>query len=118
MHAVGRANRYAFCWPLLRGVRLFGFLSFSVRSPHGHAQRHRSVSVQFAAGKSAIDLTPKQYLLARKLDGARRRLRLDRGGTSITRVAHDLGFVSASRLSEYFYRQFGESPSDMLRSLE
>ncbi len=60
-----------------------------------------------------LGASPKQYFLARKLDVARRILR--RSGSSVVDVAHDLGFASASRFAEQFSRQFGQTPSTVIR---
>lgn len=62
---------------------------------------------------SSLGVSPKQYFLARKLDAARRALRRQR--SCVVDVAHDFGFASPSRFTEQFNRQFGQTPSTVIR---
>jgi AraC family transcriptional regulator, ethanolamine operon transcriptional activator len=69
------------------------------------------------AFRGAIGVTPKQFILARKLDAARREIRRRGSLGSIVDIAYDFGFVSASRFSEQYRRQFGHPPSTVTRVL-
>lgn len=64
---------------------------------------------------STLGVTPKQYLLAKKLDMAKRELRRLGHRTTVTEVAHRFGFNSSSRFAEQYRRQFGDAPSSAMR---
>jgi AraC-like DNA-binding protein/mannose-6-phosphate isomerase-like protein (cupin superfamily) len=52
--------------------------------------------------------TPKEYLLHRRIDEARRRL--SESGDHITTIAHELGFPSSQYFATVFLRQTGSTP--------
>jgi AraC family ethanolamine operon transcriptional activator len=60
-------------------------------------------------------LSPKAYMLARRLDEVRAELRRVHGGRSITRVANEWGFHHLSRFAALYRRQFAELPSETTR---
>jgi len=64
---------------------------------------------------TVLGVSPKQYLLARKLDAARRAMRRRRHAGGVFDVAHEFGFVSPSRFAEQFRRHFGHTPSALTR---
>jgi len=60
-------------------------------------------------------LSPKAYLLARRLEGVRTELREDHDAPSVTRIANRWGFDHLSRFAAFYRRQFGELPSETIR---
>jgi transcriptional regulator GlxA family with amidase domain len=63
-----------------------------------------------------LNMTPSQYILARRLASARRRLVISEpGATSIAAVALDSGFTHLGRFSGAYRRQFGELPKETLQ---
>lgn len=62
------------------------------------------------AFRDAFAQTPHQYVLARRIENAKRRLRMDR--ESITEIAASLGFSSHAHFSGVFRRVTGISPTD------
>jgi len=60
-------------------------------------------------------VSPKTYLLAQRLTGARRELRSATQRTLITDVANSWGFWHMGQFAADFRRQFCELPSDVLR---
>jgi len=64
---------------------------------------------------SVLGISPKQYLLARKLDVARRDLRQSGRHKTVSDVAYDFGFVSSARFVEQYHRQFGHTPAKVFR---
>ncbi len=65
--------------------------------------------------RAAVGTTPKRYILNRRLDRARERLALT--SATISRIASDLAFASASHLASSFRERFGLSPTEYRRSL-
>jgi len=63
-----------------------------------------------------FELSPKAYMLARRLDGVRAELRQNHDGQSITRIANQWGFNHLSRFAALYRRQFGELPSQTNRT--
>lgn len=62
-----------------------------------------------------LGITPRQYLLSRRLHGAHQELRLLPPGTrSVTDVASDWGFTELGRFAGAYKNLFGELPSDTL----
>lgn len=61
------------------------------------------------AFRTAFNRTPHQYVLARRIENAKRRLRVDR--ESVTDIATSLGFSSHAHFSGVFRRFVGVSPS-------
>jgi AraC family ethanolamine operon transcriptional activator len=68
------------------------------------------------AFRERFGLTPKAYMLARRLDGVRSELRSAPGGQPITRIANRWGFEHLSRFAALYRRQFGELPSQTIRT--
>lgn len=64
------------------------------------------------AFRERFGLSPKAYMLARRLDEVRAELRRDPDRQSITRVANQWGFHHLSRFAALYRRQFGELPSE------
>lgn len=56
--------------------------------------------------------TPNSYFLTNKLIGAKEML--EKGGHTISEVAHEFNFASPARLSEVFKIQFGTVPKDYI----
>jgi AraC-like DNA-binding protein len=72
-------------------------------------------ALQFAF-HSSLGVTPLQYVLARRLHLARRKLLSIRNGVpSVTKAAADHGFVHFGRFSRYYQCLFGELPSGTVR---
>lgn len=69
-------------------------------------------AVQYAL-KSAIGVSPYQYLLARRLQEVRRALLHHQ--TSVTAAALDRDFENLGRFASQYARLFGERPSDTLK---
>lgn len=68
------------------------------------------------AYRERFGLSPKAYMMARRLDGVRREFKRRSGGDSITRTAMDWGFSHMSQFAALYRRRFGELPSETLRS--
>jgi AraC family ethanolamine operon transcriptional activator len=68
------------------------------------------------AFQERFGLSPKAYMLARRLGEVRAELRQDHAGQSITRVANQWGFHHLSRFAAMYRRQFGELPSETMRT--
>ena len=68
------------------------------------------------AFQERFGLSPKAYLLARRLDGVRAELRQDHADLSVTRIANRWGFDHLSRFAAFYRRQFGELPSETIRA--
>jgi len=61
------------------------------------------------AFRDAFNQPPHQYVLARRIENAKRRLRMDR--ESVTDIANSLGFSSHAHFSGVFRRLVGVSPT-------
>lgn len=94
---------------------------------HDHADRPVSVSdLAQAAGcayrtlqagfQDAFDMSPMDYLRAVRLTHVRTALKMAETGTTISQVAQAWGFSHMGRFARDYQRQFGEFPSDTLRS--
>ncbi len=59
--------------------------------------------------------TPLQFVIARRLAWARRRLLESRPGDSVTQLAHDAGFAHLGRFAVRYRSAYCESPSATLR---
>jgi len=68
------------------------------------------------AFQERFGLSPKAYMLARRLGEVRAELRLDHAGQSITGIANQWGFHHLSRFAALYRRQFGELPSETIRA--
>ena len=68
------------------------------------------------AYRERFGVSPKTYLLSRRLDGVRRELRNRDPAQLITRVANRWGFHHLSQFAALYARQFGELPSETLRA--
>jgi len=60
-------------------------------------------------------LSPKAYLIARRLDGVRADLKRAADDPSVTRAANRWGFHHLSQFAALYRRQFGERPRETLR---
>jgi AraC family ethanolamine operon transcriptional activator len=69
------------------------------------------------AFRERFGITPKQYIVARRLAGARRALVAARPGTTVTGIANDWGFWHLGRFSADYNRMFRELPSTTLASI-
>ncbi len=67
------------------------------------------------AFQDRFGLSPKAYLLARRLNGVRAELKQPSGERSVTHAANSWGFHHMSQLSAFYRRQFGELPSETIR---
>ena len=68
------------------------------------------------AFQERFGLSPKAYMLTRRLGEVRAELRQDHVGQSITRIASQWGFHHLSRFAAFYRRQFGELPSETIRA--
>ena len=59
--------------------------------------------------------TPLEFVMGRRLAWVRRRLLEATAGTSVTKLAHDAGFVHLGRFAARYRHAYGESPSQTLR---
>jgi AraC family ethanolamine operon transcriptional activator len=67
--------------------------------------------------EEVLDLNPVRYLLALRLNGARRDLKsADPSSASVQDIAASWGFWHLSRFSHYYKGMFGELPSETLRA--
>jgi methylphosphotriester-DNA--protein-cysteine methyltransferase len=71
-------------------------------------------AIQYAL-KSGLGVSPYQYLLARRLQGARHDLL--QHPTTVTMAAFDHGFENLGRFANQYARLFGERPSETLRRI-
>lgn len=66
--------------------------------------------------REVAGVAPKQYMLAHRLSGVHRRLRLsDPARTRVADVANEWGFWHLGQLAADYRRHFGERPSETLR---
>ena len=64
-----------------------------------------------------LQILPSKYILARRLDAVNRELRhANESNVMIARLARDHGFSHLGRFAAYYRHQFGELPSETLRS--
>ena len=68
------------------------------------------------AFRERFALSPKSYMMARRLQRARRELVRSPGGRTVTQVAGAWGFTHMSQFAGLYRRQFGELPSETLRA--
>ncbi len=68
------------------------------------------------AFKERFGVSPKQYIVTKRLVGVRRTLLAAPLATKITDVANDWGFWHLGRFSSDYKRMFGELPSNTLRN--
>jgi len=67
------------------------------------------------AFREIFGVTPKQYLQATRLHGARRELYQRAPASTVTDIANDWGFWHMGQFAADYKRQFGELPSETLR---
>ena len=73
-------------------------------------------SLQYAF-RDALDMTPKEFIIRRRMHATRRALLIaDPAGTRVSDVATEHGFYEFGRFAGRYFRQFGEHPSDTLRT--
>jgi AraC family ethanolamine operon transcriptional activator len=71
-------------------------------------------AIQYAF-RSALGITPYQYILARRLHCVRHDLRINgRGRAPVTEAAFDYGFFDLGRFARHYQRLFCEAPSQTL----
>ena len=70
------------------------------------------------AFRAELEVTPKQYLQAIRLDGVRKELRDAPASTTIADVANHWGFWHLGQFAADYRRQFGELPSETLARRE
>ena len=63
-------------------------------------------------------ISPKTYLQAQRLIGARRELRVSGQGETITDIANRWGFWHMGQFAADYRRQFGELPSDTVKRMK
>ena len=69
------------------------------------------------AFRREFGMSPTEYIRVRRLAAANRRLKRAEGADKqIARLAMDVGFNHLGRFSAAYRRQFGELPSDTLRT--
>jgi AraC family ethanolamine operon transcriptional activator len=100
--------------------RSLELIDASAREPLSVADLRRAAGVSRRtleyAFQERFGLSPKAYLLARRLDGARAELRQDHDDLSVTRIANRWDFDHLSRFAAFYRRQFGELPSETIRA--
>ena len=94
-------------------ARAIGHMRGAIGSPLGIPELARRVGMSVSAFhkhfKSVTAATPLQYQKDLRLLEARRLLR---AGASVTRVAYDVGYESASQFSREYARKYGMPPRD------
>lgn len=92
-------------------ARAIGHMRGAIGAPVGIPELARRVGMSVSAFhkhfKSITATTPLQYQKELRLLEARRLLR---GGASVTRVAYDVGYESASQFSREYARKYGRPP--------
>lgn len=68
------------------------------------------------AFRERFELSPKAYMLARRLSGVRAELSQPDDGLTVTRAANTWGFHHLSQFAALYKRQFGDYPSETLRA--
>ncbi|MFQ3199090.1 MAG: AraC family ethanolamine operon transcriptional activator [Paraglaciecola sp.] len=63
------------------------------------------------AFRTILDITPKEYLIKRRLNSIKREIQIY-DGKPINRIAMDYGVVNAGRFSRDYFQFFGEYPSE------
>jgi hypothetical protein len=63
-----------------------------------------------------FESTPMEFVRRQRLSGALARLENPKEGDTVTKIARDFGYRHVSNFSTDFHRQFGLSPSQVLRS--
>lgn len=74
-----------------------------------------SQSVLFSAFRNARGYTPMEFLTEQRLQNARKKLHKSHPQASISDIAMDCGFRHLGRFSQFYWKRFGERPSDTLR---
>lgn len=102
----------------------------SVRKARDYIHAHAAEPISFSelAGRIGVGLralqlafrrelgcTPRDYLIACRLEAARGRLQSARDGTTVTQIAHECGFTDMAVFARKYREQFGERPSETLR---
>jgi AraC-like DNA-binding protein len=72
----------------------------------------RSLQIAF---RREIGCSPREYLIACRLEVARARLLSASDGTTVTQIALECGFTDLAVFARRYREQFGEKPSDTLR---
>ena len=60
-------------------------------------------------------VSPMEYLLETRLKNAKKRLSKVRSNSSVTDIAHSVGFTHLGRFSQQFFQKYGELPSEVLK---
>ena len=74
-----------------------------------------SRSVLFAAFRNARGYTPMEFLTEQRLQSVREKLHKSHQQASVSGIAMDCGFRHLGRFSQFYWKRFGERPSDTLR---
>jgi AraC family ethanolamine operon transcriptional activator len=109
--------------PRLRGIavrRSLDLIDAANREPVSVVDLCRAAGISRRtleyAFRERFELSPKAYMVARRLDGVRAELRQNHDGQSITCIANEWGFNHLSRFAASYRRQFGELPSQTMRA--
>ena len=62
--------------------------------------------------------SPAKWIMKERLTKAREMILSKDSQSSISSIAHQLGFTSSSKFSSYYRRMHGESPSETLKNLK
>lgn len=104
--------------------------SLTVRKARDYIHAHSAEPISFSelAGRVGVGLralqlafrrelgcSPRDYLIACRLEGARGRLLSAGDGTTVTQIALECGFTDMAVFSRKYREQFGERPSETLR---
>ncbi len=110
-------------------MRVDGFKARAARAASDYIDAHaadapaiqdvcRAVGVSWRAldyaFREVFDVTPKQYLQATRLQGARRELYQGGPASTVTDIANNWGFWHIGKFAADYKRHFGELPSETL----
>ena len=108
-----------------RHTDIMNRLQAAVVQSRGHALHMSDLCQQIGVNERTLQaccqeqlgMSPKRYLLVRRMMTVRRRLRhADPDSSSVTGIATELGFWELGRFAVQYKKLFGESPSQTLRA--